>query len=546
MKGWKKVCQTCFVVLFLSLMVIEAIKCNTIDNGVNIGGGLVPKSGGTVYSPDDKGAVGDGVTIDDKAFLEGDYVYELKDGKTYRVSEWKLRRIINNKVIGDGTIKYYKDYANPESVHGVTSFTKSADESSNNRFMECITAYVHANTWSSTQIGNRYKKQQPKYPSDRLGEYHEICAIYIDEDNYQNLPDQFTICFGQYATWQRKSGGDWEKTIANVELGGIGNYRLPWTGNKSRRFNHEVEVFDDHCELVVDKEELTSWLGGNDGGQEGCVHFWSKNYYFQPGGYDDLLFAWNLWVKEPEAANLLYANVDIDASSRHPDAGSNKTGKEGSSIWLQLTGSPSMPITDSPQLFWGSTLDVDQCKAVDVREMSAELGFEIYEEPEEFEFEEDDSMEITATRSGSSIFDEYAAENLLEVAPFDSITSPSGKYILSHDDNDIYTLEVVDGGSAWTEIDLSPYLLSVPDIAKDERFRFTVELIDGNPAYLGNFFYDKYKNYSVTLNADKSIGEDVYSDTAVATGNFKPIFKFGTNAKSLSDITRFRIVLTKE
>ena len=478
-------------------------------------------------SPDEKGAVGNGVTVDDEAFLNGNYIYQLSGGKTYRISKEKLLSIHNNGVTGKGAIRVIRNNSWESRPYGgntliLPTYGKSIYEMSTrapqNRFEECVERFTDANTYEVVSMGRYFKEQNIKPPVDDVGAYHNIGAIYYDYDKVDQLPSSFTICIGRSVIFENKSGSnEWVKAIdeKNISIRSIKNYRLPWhtEEGQDRWFNHSAEIVDNHLEIVIDKEELTSWLGTQTTGTEGVIHFWGSRYYFDKGEYNDLINYWELWVKEPEASGCLHFASGVDVFS---------TTESEKSFYMQSIVMATMPVTNTPQAFWGCTMNIDGARKVRFEDLTTQLY----------------QKDITHVVSGAG-----RNFNILGVDVFEPITA--NRFSIAHDSDDIFTLSVGEGENKWSMLNMTPYLLSTPDIKTGDTFRINIEVLEGGGNYIGNLYYANGKSCEIYTNVNTKVKDNIYSSQVFTALVDCDRIIIGTNATTLPETTKFRMWITK-
>lgn len=404
-----------------------------------------------IYCPDDLGAVGDGITIDDKAFLIGNYIYLLKEGRTYRITEKKLMDIHNTPVIGKGVIRFEKE-KDTTKFHGNDVFEISA-ESPKNRLLECVNRYSDELSFNTDSVYkyNRYiKRQGRKLPSSTWsGYYHNIGAIYLDYDKVDRLPNQFTVCIGRSVVFSRTPNTNkWIKTIdETIPLSGVKNYRLPWggsLGDEGRSFTHTPKIVNDHVELIVEKRELTSWIGKKTKGDAGCIHFWTRNYNFNAGEYDELISYWEIWVKEPEASGCLLFSSGIDTLA-HDVGVSTKT-------QFQEIISTQIPITISPTSFWSCSMNYDVAKTVNFEDLVGQMSL----------------TSLGIPGDGRNL-------NILGVQEFNLTLD---NYRITHDINDIYEFSIEGTPSGSYKAFNFPLLENIK-IKAGEPFVFYIQILEG-------------------------------------------------------------------
>lgn len=470
-----------------------------------------------VVNPDDYGAVGNGVANDDKAFLEGNYIYNLPKDRVYKISKNKLSKIENNRVIGDGVIKcevpnsYTSD---PTKANGNDVYYIQEKQPSN-RLLECVEHRTTAHTYN-TNKGNtaffngkgfeRFRKQQTAiHPHDRKGHFHNIGAVYHDYDHVADIPDTFTLCIGRSVVWVKKKGASqWIKKIDCLPpIDSIQNYRLPW-GATSTRPNDEARPFtesahivdNDHIELVVHKNELTSWLGTDPDGTGGIVHFWSNNYFYtaeEANEYDDYVSYWELWVKEKEAAKYLQFSLGIDTTN----SGENYDGKAITSsdsryFFYQSIVASQLPISTQKQAYWGTSMNIDEARNIDYDDLVRQLTI---------------GTIATQTKGYSR------TTNLLCPKSFSKTVDG---YTLSYDENtEEFTLAVnlAEGQTAKeTLIDITSYLRRLPPLKTGDTVRVMTQYLDGtSTSNQGNFWYgvDHNRNLSQINNSTRN-GKLIY------------------------------------
>lgn len=432
-----------------------------------------------VYCPDDLGARGDGVTVDDDAFLEGNYIYNLTEGKTYRISRNKMKLINGNGVVGNGKMQVF--IPEGEDKYGDSYYDKSRIEPVN-ALEKSISYFTDANTFSIRDMNRNFHRSGVKHPS--VGRYVNIGAVYVDRDHIDDLPTQFTVCIGRSAVFERKHNTDtWVKTIDELinPSYGIANYGLPWaSGGTSRKsFAHTAQIVDDHIELVIDKTELTNW--GDGVHTEGCAHFWTTNYIYAENEFDDLINYWEAWVKESGASGYLGFATGLDC--RHLD--SEET--------YQAIVDGTKPLTTSPQSFWSTTLDIYGARNVNFDEIASMLSQNVIGESE------------------AGIGYSY---NLLDL---DSFEYTKNGFTLTYDKTtDIFTFHRDETyTSGWVTVELLSHILSLFDIIPGEKFRLNMRLLDRKWVY----FCTPYLN-STSIQLDGS-GEkiDDYTKSIVVTAD---------------------------
>ena len=463
-----------------------------------------------IIVPEDMGAVGDGTTDDSDAFPVGDYVYNLTEGKTYKVSSDKLLIIDSTPVIGSGVIRC-------ESANSYISNDSPAKDRRNgnnvyfleekpapNRFLECVEWRTRALTYNTNKNNTQYfngkgfdrfrKYQTATHPKDRKGHFHNIGAVYHEYDHVNDLPATFTLCIGRSIVWTKaKNENVWHKKIDEIPpADGVLNYRLPWgkttlvDHDQARPFTNPVVLVDnDHLEVVVTKEEMISWIGdANSEATGGLVHFWSNNYFYsaeEAAKFDDYINYWELWVKEPEAAKYLQFSVGMDTTNRDEkdDNDVKIDNKHELYFFYQTIVASQMPINSQKTVYWNTSLNIEEARKIDFDALQRDLGFETW----------------GTTEKGWD-----RTTNVLCPESFD-LTSDNG-YSLSYDEKtEEFTLgiDIPSGGSAsGTFFDLTPYLRRLPPIKAGDTFTVFYEYLDGSVnTNQGTLYYGA--NHSIKL-----------------------------------------------
>ncbi len=483
------------------------------------------------YSPDDLGAIGDGETIDDDAFLEGNYCYQLTEGKVYKVSTEKMEKIRFNSVVGGGVVRAMSRAGKTATELYLPTYIELTTRKPQSRFEECMEWKPTGSCWGTKELGTLWKKQSSNYARANAGAFHAIGAIYINEDKIADMPSQLTICFGRCVTWLRKSATkQWVKAVEDIKPAGLSNYKLPWsrTGSFARNFNHTEKMVDGHTELIVDKEELTSWLGDDPNAQMGCVHFWGHNYNFTAGEYDHLACAWEVWIKEGDYGDLLQIEPNIDAYN----------GTDSSTI-NQETVMPVMPISDEPKMFWACTMNVIECRGVDTSQFDVNLH-------QDFDFDALINKPMTYIDSTNRV-----SPNVLDMATFEGVAIGS-KYTLTHDADDVFTVTKVSEGT-WSDQVITTYVnSSMSDIKAGDTFRYNIEILEGYPVnnYIGNFYYASGDANTMMINQNTPAINNksrVFSKVITANSDFSNYLRYGTNLSSLAvgESIKFRVWITK-
>lgn len=511
----------------------------------------------TIIYPDDLGAIGDGIAVDDAFFPEGNYIYYLPYGKTYKVTKAKVDKIHNNPVVGKGRIiskggstkgtklPDSKGIRYKDSLYGSQSIFEMSANKPRNRFEECVMAYCDEDCWASNswQLNTRTKGGEILPKKGLFGEYHNISAVHptMDEAKRATLPDQFTICTGQSLIWLKdKQTGKWIKKLDEMGVKAGTNYRIPWGGvegknDVSRSFNHPLQRFEDgHCEQIIDKEEMISWLGtmAQEGAVEGCYHFWSNVVTCDfDNEYDGLVVAREIWVKEKEASGLLYTTCDADITERvHPNA------TAGSKYWIQPIGMPPMPITTERQMFWGTTMNLDEVRGTDLTQFEVDLR--INEVIPRF-------VKHSAT----------GGRNLNLFGVTESFETIGDGLKLSYDlEEDLFTLTRTKDSTGWNTLPIKNFDYSKLESGK--TYYFNIQCISTDDSsnfggYFGNIYGFLNDTDSLKMhfgNTENCVYDDMKrytykSFTFTPSKKMKP--QIGTNGGNFTEL-KFRMWITEE
>ena len=485
----------------------------------------------SVYCPDDLGAVGDGTTIDDDAFLEGNYTYQLTEGKVYRVSLDKLKAIKDNACVGKGVIRYITDaYYNthpyqPGNSSNTTVVPTYGDgthiaeisaRTNKNRLIECITNIDTTNN-GETDMSRWYKQQAPSLEEGYAYTYRGIGAVYHDRDQADSLPATITLCIGTEKIVQRKKGDTkWYKTIDTLPdvNNAIRNYGYPWNAGSEavRRFTNSPVVVGDHIEITILKEELTSWLGSSGSPTEGLVHFWTSNYEATTDEWYDLIVGMQVWVKEEAAAGKVGFAIGVDVFRDY-----NSTTKKYA-YYTQAVIDTLHYLTTEPTMYYGCTMDIDGALATDFDK-------------------------ATTAMYGKLLYKKSLDTNYNILGFSDDFTVTQGAYTLAYDkDEDAFTFSIDENvTTSWTTLDLTSYLSDVPDLKKGDTYRFYIQVLSGTYYYQGGFYYASGK--SIAISSGYQTNGGVYSKSNVADAD-ATMFSFGTNATEVK-FAKFRIWMTK-
>lgn len=482
-----------------------------------------------VYCPDDKGAVGDGVTIDDDAFLEGNYVYQLTEGKIYSVTLEKLRAICNNTCTGKGVIRFYRNnyyhthpYQNNVDILPVygdgtgRNIVELSARSKKNRLLECINHISNEQSYNTVGMNRYYRTQGVSVKEGEAHTYHGIGAVQHEYD--KELPDRFTICLGRQKILTREKGGTtWKKTIDELPspATGVRNYGLPWggqSGEAARAFNNPPKIAGDHLEVTVEKEEFLSWLGSGTKLTEGNLHFWTHNYNAAADEFYDAIICQEAWVKEPEASNKLLYTLGIDCFRDY----NSTTKKYG--YFSQIIYDVQHHLTTEPQVFYGCTMGIDEALAVDFDEISSLMS--------------DNKLSKKST---------LANYNLLGFT--DDFTITRGAYTLEYSKaDDVFTFSIDPNATqGWQSIDLTQYLADIPNIKAGDSFRCYIMPLEGTYVHQGTFYYSSGK--TIAMSSGYSTTDGVIHKSFVAEKDFTQLV-FGTSATKVQ-YPKFRIWLTK-
>lgn len=159
-----------------------------------------------------------------------------------------------------------------------------------------------------------------------------IGATYLI--NGKTMSQDFTMCMGKMALYAfSKSQNKWVVVDEQNTCKGLQMYELPWTTHRHYPCTN-ITQYDDHVEIKIKKDELNGY----------AFHFWGVRKPIDQSDYLYYATAYQTWVKEDYASDILCTEGGIDAKD---DAG--KTG-------IQLISSRSITLTTEPKTVWCHTI----------------------------------------------------------------------------------------------------------------------------------------------------------------------------------------------
>lgn len=275
--------------------------------------------------------------------------YYIEGGDVCSVDADTMRRVLKYPFKGDGAIKWTgfvpENYTkNPDQYDGVLPISKMNDPlyvnmcipNEQHSYMDTVRGRMNAS--NLYEITEPYRKALP------------IGAIYQNPDKELPADAEITLCFNSMRLAVRiKDADGWTLPInlkAPVDLCNL--YPLPWQLEGAnppvksiRKPNSDVTWVDDHYEVKMKGSDFQGY-GSEDERVEGSVlHFWGENFYFKNGtDVLGLAAAYTVWVKEPEWAYYLTADIGTDV-------------REDNGHCEQAFTGINFAITDKPRTVYG-------------------------------------------------------------------------------------------------------------------------------------------------------------------------------------------------
>ncbi len=272
---------------------------------------------------------------DDSEFfpeLDGFVGYYIEKG-CYYINEDTWRRVLKCPFKGDGSIKWtgytrgdYMD--NPDPFDGVLPISRMDDPL---YVMMCTPNEQHS-TMDTDRNGNYNPKGRvnasPLYPPTAEHRHlMSIGAVYINPEMKDKFPTdtKLTLCFGRMTLavcteekgWQLVSDMKGPSDLTNM-------FYMPWTLDNSLNDNQmnyhlpegAVQWVDDHYEVSLTVEDFlqTERRKQYPDVEGAALHFWgSPGINFEDGSkFTGIASSYTVWIKEPEYANLLTADIGAD------------------------------------------------------------------------------------------------------------------------------------------------------------------------------------------------------------------------------------------
>ena len=281
----------------------------------------------------------------DPLFPENAEGYYIENG-TYIVSADVMRRIIKKPFAGDGAIRWEGYNAgsfggNEDIFDGDLPVSKIGDP-----LYELMCLPNEQGSYMETTI-NR-SNAASLYPiTDEYYNALPIGAVYVNPE--KKLPDdaQVTLCFGNIVLLARTKDSDGWFLASETLCKPINIYPLPWTLENDAKPVQNIRMapelateVDGHYELKLTGADLNGTAFKDERVESSVLHFWGKFYEYEKGS--DVLgvvAAYTVWVKEPEWAGYLTADVGVDIR------GENRAEQAFTAI--------NFTITDQPRVMYG-------------------------------------------------------------------------------------------------------------------------------------------------------------------------------------------------
>ena len=281
----------------------------------------------------------------DPLFPEDAEGYYIERG-TYTVSADVMRRIIKKPFAGDGAIRWegylpVKLGGNEDVFDGDLPVSKIGDP-----LYEMMCLPNEQGSYLET-FAQRYNAANLYPITDEYYNALPIGAVYVNPD--KKLPDdaQVTLCFGNIELLARTKNSDGWFLASETLCEPINIYPLPWTLEndakpvQNMRLAPELATkVDGHYELKLTGADLNGTSFKDERVESSVLHFWGKFYEYEKGS--DVLgvvAAYTVWVKEPEWAGYLTADVGVDI--------------RGESRTEQAFTAINFAITDQPRVIYG-------------------------------------------------------------------------------------------------------------------------------------------------------------------------------------------------
>lgn len=159
-----------------------------------------------------------------------------------------------------------------------------------------------------------------------------IGAVYLESG--KKMSQDFTVCIGKIALYAYSiSQKKWIAVSERPYPGDPRLYQLPWSTHINYKCQN-VEYFNNHVEVRLTPEQIEGF----------ALHFWGQ---MRPIDHDDFKYyacAYEIWVKEDYASNILTTEGGIDAKDNNSQNG------------IQLLSSRSLSLTTRPKVCWCHTI----------------------------------------------------------------------------------------------------------------------------------------------------------------------------------------------
>lgn len=235
---------------------------------------------------------------------------ELNNG-TYAISTDWYRNNLDIKYTGNGRLKFDK-YIKSLSNQDLTIMEEGA-----------YIPYLDDDTYSGMHLPSEIIRKNGTW---KISSYKRLddMSIYastlnnaltmgvIEQIKDTTLPDTFTVCIGD-CTMYGYIGSEWKVLSDGVAIDQIALYPANWSSETDTvAIDHTlITKKDGHIEIAMTKELF------QNGDTTYLIHYWTNKYVFADNGVEPsdvkaYLCVHELWIKEPEAENILSGTCGMD------------------------------------------------------------------------------------------------------------------------------------------------------------------------------------------------------------------------------------------